>query len=279
MTNYFKTALLLGAMTGLIMAVGGLVGGRGGMLVALGIAAVMNLVSYWFSDKIVLKMHRAIPIEQDQSPELHAMVEGLCARAQMPKPRLYMLPQNAPNAFATGRNPQHGVVAVTQGLLDLMDREEVEGVIAHELAHIKNRDILISSIAATIGGAIGYLAFSARWSMLLGRGGRDNPLGIVGVLATAILAPLAATVIQMAVSRSREYAADATGAAIAGNPYGLANALKKLGGYSKRIPTQTSAATSHMFIVSPAIGGGLSKLFSTHPPVEERIRRLVGQGA
>ena len=277
MTNGLKTVFLLGLMTGLVLFVGGLVGGKSGMLLALIIAAALNLGSYWFSDKIVLRIHRAQPLDPAQAPELHQMVEGLCARAQMPKPRLYLLPQQAPNAFATGRNPKHGVVAVTQGLLELMNREEVEGVIAHELAHIKNRDILTSSIAATLGGAIGYLAFSARWGMLLGRGDRDNPLGMVGLLASAILAPLAATVIQMAVSRSREYAADATGAEIAGQPHGLANALRKLGTYSKRIPMQTNAAMSHMFIVSPAFGGGMAKLFSTHPPVEERIRRLVGQ--
>jgi heat shock protein HtpX len=278
-TNYLKTALLLGALTGLIMICGQLLGGNSGMLIALGFAAVFNFGSYWFSDKIVLKMYRAQPVTPEQAPELHSIVEGLVARAGIPKPTLYVLPNKAPNAFATGRNPSHAAVAVTSGLLELMEREEVEGVIAHELGHVKNRDILISSIAATIAGAITMLATMARWGAIFGGfGGRnDREGGIFGLLAMAILAPIAAVVIQMAVSRSREYAADATGARIAGQPHGLARALEKLGHYSKRIPMHSSPATSHMFIVTPLSGRSLASLFSTHPPIEERIRRLLGR--
>jgi heat shock protein HtpX len=280
-TNYLKTALLLGLMTGLILVCGQLLGGRTGLLLALGLAAVMNFGSYWFSDKIVLKMYRARPVTEQQAPRLHAIVDGLIARGGLPKPKLYVLPQQAPNAFATGRNPQHSAVAVTAGLLELMTDEEVEGVVAHELAHIKNRDILISSIAATIAGAVAMLASFARWGAIFGGfGGRDDREGgIIGLIAMAIVAPIVAMIIQMAVSRSREYAADATGADIAGNPHGLARALQKLGHYSKRVPMQSTPATSHMFIVKPLSGRGLKSLFSTHPPIEERIRRLVGRSA
>jgi heat shock protein HtpX len=278
-TNYLKTALLLGAMTGLILVCGRLLGGDTGMILALVLAAAMNFGSYWFSDKIVLATYRARPVSESEAPRLHAMVDGLVARAGLPKPKLYVLPQQAPNAFATGRNPQHAAVAVTRGLLELMNQEEVEGVLAHELAHVKNRDILISSIAATIAGAITLLASFARWGAIFGGlGGRDDREGgLFGLLAMAIFAPIAALVIQMAVSRSREYAADATGASIAGNPHGLARALEKLGAYSKRIPLDSSPATSHMFIVAPLSGRGLANLFSTHPPVAERIRRLLGR--
>jgi heat shock protein HtpX len=277
-TNYLKTALLLGLMTGLILVCGQLLGGRTGLLLALGLAAVMNFGSYWFSDKIVLKMYRARPVSESEAPRLHAIVNGLIARGGIPKPRLYVLPQQAPNAFATGRNPKHSAVAVTTGLLELMTDEEVEGVVAHELAHIKNRDILISSIAATIAGAIAMLASFARWGAIFGGfGGRDDREGgIIGLIAMAVVAPIAAMIIQMAVSRSREYAADATGAELAGNPHGLARALQKLGHYSKRVPMRSTPATSHMFIVKPLSGRGVMNLFSTHPPIEERIRRLVG---
>jgi len=277
-TNYLKTAMLLGLLTGLIMICGQLLGGNTGMLIALGVATVLNFGSYWFSDKIVLKMYRAKPVTPEQAPQLHAMVEGLVARAGLPMPTLYLLPEKSPNAFATGRNPEHAAVAVTQGLLEIMDREETEGVIAHELAHVKNRDILICSIAATIAGAITILGSMARWGAIVGGfGGRDDREGgIFGLLAMAIFAPMAAIVIQMAVSRSREFAADATGAKIAGQPHGLARALEKLGHYSKRVPMHATPATSHMFIVMPFSGRPLANLFSTHPPIEERIRRLRG---
>jgi heat shock protein HtpX len=280
-TNYVKTALLLGLMTGLILVCGQLLGGRSGMTIALVIAAVMNLGSYWFSDKIVLAMYRAKPVGESEAPRFHSIVDRLVARAGLPKPKLYVLPDPSPNAFATGRNPAHSAVAVTKGLLDLMDDEELEGVIAHELGHVKNRDILISSIAATIAGAITWVAHMAQWGAMFGGygGGRDDRGGSnpIALLAMAILAPIAAVIIQMAVSRSREYAADATGARFAGNPYGLARALEKLGHASGRIPMHATPATSHMFIVKPFTGQGLMNLFSTHPPLQERIRRLLGR--
>lgn len=277
--NYLKTALLLGALTGLILACGYLLGGQTGMVLALVLAAGLNFGSYWFSDKIVLARYRAKPVTESEAPRLHAMIDRLVARAGLPKPRLYILPEKAPNAFATGRNPAHAAVAVTAGLLETMDQEEVEGVIAHELAHIKNRDILISSVAATIAGAITILGSFARWGAIFGGfGGRnDREGGLLGMLAMAIVAPLAAVVIQMAVSRSREYGADAIGAEIVGHPHGLARALEKLGNYSRSVPLNASPATSHLFIVMPLAGGGLSQLFSTHPPIEERIRRLLGR--
>jgi heat shock protein HtpX len=277
--NYLKTALLLGALTGLIVVCGGLLGGRAGMLIAFVVAAGMNFASYWFSDKIVLARYKAKPVGPHEAPRLHAMLDGLCARAGLPKPRLYVLPERSPNAFATGRNPQHAAVAVTAGLLETMEQEEVEGVIAHELAHVKNRDILIASVAATIAGAITMLASIARFGAIFGGyGGRDDrDGGVLGTLAMAIIAPIAALVIQMAISRSREYAADAVGAQIAGNPYGLARALEKLDELGRRRPMEASPATSHMFIVMPLSGRGLTQLFSTHPPIEERVRRLIGR--
>jgi len=279
-TNYFKTALLLGLLTGLIVVCGRLLGGTTGMVIALGLAAVMNLVSYWFSDKIVLARYRAAPVEPAAAPRLHAIVDRLVARAGLPKPKLYVLPEAAPNAFATGRNPAHAAVAVTRGLLDQMSDEEIEGVLAHELAHVKNRDILIASVAATIAGAIAVLGSMARFGAIFGGGhtGRDERGGnVLELLVMAIVAPLAALIIQMAVSRSREYAADATGAQIAGSPYGLARALEKLDQASHRVPLDATPATSHMFIVMPLSGRGVLKLFSTHPPIPERIRRLLGR--
>lgn len=276
-TNYLKTTLLLGGMTGLVVLCGGLLGGRVGMGLALILAAGMNFGSYWFSDKIVLTRYRAKPVRESDAPRLHAMLDRLCIRARLPKPKLYLLPERAPNAFATGRSPGHAAVAVTAGMLETMDQEEVEGILAHELAHIQNRDILISSVAATIAGAITLLAVFARFGALFGGfGDRDQRgVGILGVLVTAIVAPIAALVIQMAVSRSREFAADASGARIAGTPRGLARALKKLGQSSERVPLSASPTTSHMFIVTPLSVGGLGNLFRTHPPIEERVRRLL----
>ena len=278
-TNYLRTALLLGLLTGLVLAVGAALGGQDGMVIALGLAAIMNFGSYWFSDKIVLRLYRAQPVEPDQAPRLHAIVDRLIARAGIPKPRLFVIPDASPNAFATGRNPGHAVVAATTGLLERMDDEELEGVIAHELAHVQNRDILISSIAATIAGAVSMLAHVAQWAMVFGGGSREERSGAnpLGMLFAIFLAPIVAVIVQMAVSRSREFAADATGARLAGSPYGLARALEKLHGYSQRVPMQAHPATSHMFIVMPLSGRGLLTLFSTHPPIEERIRRLLGR--
>lgn len=279
MSGYFRTALLLGLMTGLIVVIGGVLGGRAGMTIALVLAAGMNFFSYWFSDRIVLKMTRARQIGRQDSPQLFEMVETLASRAGIPMPKVYVTPEAAPNAFATGRNPEHAAVAVTRGLLETMSADELAGVLAHELGHIKNRDILISSIAATLAGAIAYVASMAKWAMIFGgRGGRDDAGGgIVGMLATIILAPIAAVVIQMAISRTREYAADTAGSEIAGNPYGLAQALEKLDSAAKRVPMHGTPAANHLYIVQPLTGGGLSRLFSTHPPIQERIRRLTGR--
>ena len=277
--NTLKTTVLLGLMTGLILAVGQLLGGTNGLMIALLIAAAMNFFSYWFSDKIVLAMYRAQPLGPEEAPELHTIIERLCARKNIPKPRVYLIPQDAPNAFATGRNPRHAAVAVTHGLLRLMDAEELEGVLAHELSHVTNRDILIGSVAATIAGAISMLAQMAHWALLFGgAGGRDdhgrgNPLG---ALVAIIVAPIAAMLIQMAISRSREFQADQCAAELSGNPHGLARALQKLSQASQRIPMAANPATTHMLIVAPFTGQSLMRLFSTHPPVEERIRRLIG---
>jgi heat shock protein HtpX len=278
--NTFKTLFLLTGLTVLILLAGEAIAGPRGLQLALIVAALMNLLSYWFSDKSALAMHRAQPLEKDQDPELHAIVEGLCAHSGLPKPRLYLLPAEAPNAFATGRNPQHAAVAVTQGLRRLMDREELEGIIAHELSHVRNRDILISSIAATLAGAIMLISRLGYWAMLFGgyRGGGDRDGGgALGMILGIILAPIAAIMIQMAISRSREYQADATAAEMVGHPHGLARALEKLGRYSEQIPMRTSPVTSHMFIVAPLSGGSFRKLFSTHPPIQERVRRLLGR--
>lgn len=278
--NGIKTAALLGALTGVLVVLGRVFGGPSGMIIALVFAAGINFFSYWFSDKVVLKMHRAVPVNRDQAPELHAIVEGLSARTGMPMPSLYVIKADAPNAFATGRNPSHAAVAVTTGILRILDRNELEGVLAHELAHVKNRDILISSIAATMAGAISIIASLARWGAIFGGfGGRDDrDGGIIGLLAAAIVAPLAAIVIQMAVSRSREYEADATGSRMAGNPYGLASALQKLEDYGKRVPPMSvSPAMNHLYIANPFSGRNMMKLFSTHPPIQERIRRLLGR--
>ena len=280
MGNWFKTTLLLGAMTALMIFFGDLLGGRHGMIIAFILAMGMNFFSYWFSDKIVLSMYGAQEIGPSDHPDLYNIVKELTYRANLPMPKVYIIPEESPNAFATGRNPEHAAVAVTKGLLKIMDREELKGVLAHEMAHVRNRDILIGSIAATMAGAIMILANMAKWSLFFG-GARDDEdegggLGIVGIIVMAVLAPIAAMLIQMAISRSREYHADSTGARFAGSPFGLANALEKLAEYSRRIPLNANPTTAHMFIVNPLSGSSIANLFSTHPPIEERIARLRG---
>ncbi len=270
--NTLKTVLLMTLMTLLLVALGGAIGGQGGATFALVMAGMMNFGSYWFSDRIVIAMYRGREVN---SGPLYEVVAELCQRNGLPMPRVYVLPQTTPNAFATGRNPQHAVVAATEGILQMLSRDELMGVMAHELAHVQNRDILIGSIAATIAGAISWLAHMAQWALIFG-GGRDdedsNPLAIIGMM---ILAPIAAMLVQMAISRSREYQADATGARFCGNPLSLASALRKLEAANRRLPMpQVNEATAHMFIVNPLKSGGIAGLFSTHPPMEERIRRL-----
>ena len=280
MGNWFKTTLLLGAMTVLIVWIGNLFGGRQGMVLAFILAMGMNFFSYWYSDKIVLKMYRAREVSPQDFPKLYEAVRQLSQNAGLPIPRVYIIPEESPNAFATGRNPEHAVVAVTEGLLKSMNDEEATGVLAHEMAHVRNRDILIGSIAATMAGAIMILATMARWTAFFGGGSQDDEggggLGAVGLIAMSILAPIAAMLIQMAISRSREYQADATGAHLAGNPEGLADALEKLGAASRRLPLKANPSTAHMFIVNPLSAGNMMSLFSTHPPLQERIARLRG---
>jgi len=280
--GYVKTALLLGILTAIIIAVGGMFGGQSGMVLALGLAAVMNLGAYWFSDKMVLAMYRAKPLSEHDAPEVHSIVQSLASRAGIPVPRIYLLPQEAPNAFATGRNPSHAAVAVTDGILRLLNREELEGVLAHELSHVRNRDILISSIAATLAGAIMVAARMAGFAAMFGgyRDRDDRGGNVLGMLATMLLAPLAATMIQLWVSRTREFAADASAAEIVGHPHGLVSALSKLESVNKRVPmVGADQATAHLFIVAPLTGGkALASLFSTHPPLDERIRRLLARG-
>lgn len=274
--NSLKTAVLLGALTGLLVLIGGYVGGQNGMLIAFLFAMGMNFFSYWFSDKIVLRMYRAQEVTPQQAPELHRMVQDLAMKAGLPMPRVYIIPGDTPNAFATGRNEKHAVVAVTEGILRILSREELEGVIGHELSHIKNRDILIGSIAATIAGAITMLANMAQWAAIFGgaRGDDDEGGGMIGMLAMAILAPVAAMLIQMAISRSREYLADDGGARVSGKPWALASALEKLQAASRAIPMNANPSTAHIFTVSPLSGRSFASLFSTHPPIEERIARL-----
>ncbi len=284
MTTRLRTWALMGALTALIVLFGRLLGGQSGMIFAFFLAAAMNFFSYWYSDKIVLSMYRAREVSPAESPELYRMVEYLAQRAGIPMPRVYIIPEKSPNAFATGRNPKHAVVAVTEGLLHLLDPEEVMGVLAHEIAHIKNRDILIGSIAATMAGAIMIIANMAQWLAFFGGASADDEegggvFGLIGLLLMAILAPIAATLIQMAISRSREFLADASGAAYSGNPEWLASALEKLGAYSGKIPMRARPETAHMFIVNPLSGGSLVNLFSTHPPLEERIARLRGMSS
>jgi heat shock protein HtpX len=271
--NTLKTAFLLTALTLFLILIGAWVGGRDGMILAFFIAAGMNFFSYFYSDKLALSMYRAQPVTREQLPRVYQIVERILPRMGIPMPKIYVIPNESPNAFATGRNPSHAAVAVTQGILNLLNDEELEGVLAHELGHVKNRDILTSSIAATLAGAITLLA---HFSGMFG-GGRDSR-NRGGGLLMFFLAPLAATLIQLAVSRSREYEADATGAHTTGNPYALASALQKLEAYSKRLPMQASPSTAHLFIVAPMIGGAsFANLFSTHPPMAKRIARLTGR--
>ncbi|MBI2059327.1 MAG: zinc metalloprotease HtpX [Nitrospirae bacterium] len=274
--NNLRTVFLLGTLTALLLFAGGMMGGQQGLTMALFMAGLMNFIAYFWSHKIVLAMYGAKEVSEAEAPDLHRIVNELAMRAGIPKPRVFIMPSEAPNAFATGRNPQHGVVAVTQGTLKLLSRNELEGVLAHEMGHIKNRDILIATMAATIAGAIGYLAHMAQFAAIFG-GGRsddDDRGGAGSLIFMAILIPIIAMLIQMAVSRSREYVADETGARLAGNPFGLADALQKLQAYSQRIPMGANPGTAHLFIVSPLSGRGVIQLLSTHPPIEERIARL-----
>jgi heat shock protein HtpX len=284
--NTFKSTLLLVVLMLFLIFVGDRVGGQNGMIVAFLISVAMNFTAYFFSDKIALKMYRAQPVTREQLPRAYQVVERLAAKDGLPMPKIYVIPSESPNAFATGRNPQHASVAVTHGILSLLNDEELEGVLAHELGHVKNRDILTSSIAATLAGAITLIARMGYWASLFGgygggngRGGRDRNGGGLGALLMIILAPIAASLIQLAISRSREYEADATGAHTTGNPYALASALQKLDDYSRRIPMMASPSSAHLFIVAPLLGGGggFGNLFSTHPPIKERIRRLIGR--
>jgi heat shock protein HtpX len=278
MSNVFKTGLLLAVLTVMLVLIGGAVGGRQGMLVAFFVAVVMNFVSYWFSDKMVLAAYGAQPIEEAAAPRLYAIVHRLATRAGIPMPRVYLIPSETPNAFATGRNPEHAVVAVTEGIMRILDEEELEGVLAHELSHVKNRDMLISTIAATLAGAITYLAHMAQWAAMFGGRGRDDEEGgsnPIAMILLAVLAPIAALLVQMAVSRSREFQADATGAKVAGKSWGLMKALEKLEMANQQMPmADATPATAHLFIVNPLSGATFMRLFSTHPPLEERIARL-----
>jgi heat shock protein HtpX len=267
-----RTTILMATLTGLFVVIGFLIGGQSTALIFLLVAAVFNLGAFWFSDKIALKMSGAKPLEESEAPRLYQMVRELTTRADLPMPKLYLIPQDQPNAFATGRSPKNSAVAVTRGITKLLSEDELRGVIAHELAHIRNRDVLVQSVAATIGGAITYLAYMLMW---FGGGDEsDSPLGLIGALAMVLLAPLAAGLIQMAISRQREYSADATGAEISGNPESLASALLRLEEGAKAIPMQVNQAAEPLYIVKPLRGGGIAGLFSTHPPIEERVRRL-----
>jgi heat shock protein HtpX len=274
--NGLKTALLLGGLTGVLLLLGYTIGGEAGLVLGFGLAAVMNLSAYWFSDRIALKMAGAREVSETQAPELHSLVANLAQVSGLPKPRVAMIESEAPNAFATGRNPENALVAVTTGILKLLDRRELSAVLSHELGHVRNRDILIGAVAATIAGAVTMIAQMGHFSMMFG--GRDDDEesggGIVGALLMLILAPLAAMLIQLAISRSREFGADETGAHLSGDPEALATALEKLEAYSKRIPLPVNPAVSHLFIVAPLTGVSLQKLFSSHPPTAERVARL-----
>ncbi len=274
--NTMKTFLLMALLSVMFVMIGGALGGQSGMTIALLFAGVMNFVSYWWSDKIVLKMYGAKELTRNDDPELFRMTEELTQRANLPMPKLYKIEGDQPNAFATGRDPNHSAVAVTEGITRLLTRDELRGVIAHELAHVKNRDILVGTVAATFAGAISYLANMAQWAMIFGGRNSDDEEGsnpVAGILMM-ILAPIAAMLVQMAISRSREFLADETGAQMSGNPLSLASALRRLHAEAERIPMNASPATAHMFIVNPLSGGSFMKLFSTHPPMEERIARL-----
>lgn len=277
MFNNMKTFMLLAALTALLIGAGMVMGGKNGLVLGLVFAVAMNFAGYWFSDKIALKMSGAREVSPAEAPELHSMVANLCQRAQLPMPRVYVTPDMQPNAFATGRDPQHAAVAVTQGIMRILDRDELEGVLAHELAHIKNRDILISSVAAMLAGAIAQMANFLQFSFLFGHADEEegNPLGMVGAIAAMIVAPIAASLVQFSISRAREFEADRVGAQICGRPMALANALLKLERGAMAIPMQNAnAGTAHMYIVNPLSMGLIAKLFSTHPPVPERVERL-----
>jgi len=276
MSNVFKTAMLLAVLTAMLVLIGGAIGGRHGMLIAFVMALVMNFASYWWSDKIVLAMYGARPVTEAEAPELYNMVHRLATKAGAPMPKLYIIPSEQPNAFATGRNPSHAAVAVTEGIMRILDAEELEGVLAHEMSHVINRDVLISTIAATLAGAITYLAHMAQWAAFMGGGRHDDedaPSPIAMVMM-AVVAPIAAMLVQLAVSRAREFQADASGARLAGRPWPLAKALEKLDMASHAIPMSANPATAHLFIVNPLRGESLMRLFSTHPSTEERIARL-----
>jgi heat shock protein HtpX len=276
--NGFKTFLLMGSLTVLLVLVGDALGGRGGAIFALIIAAGMNFFAYWFSDKIVLRMYRAREVDPNQEPELYSMVQELIQRAGLPMPKIYIMDNHTPNAFATGRNPEHAAVAVTTGIMRLLSRQELMGVLGHELSHIRHRDILIQTIAATFAGAISLIATMARWGAIFG-GGQDDDEGggnILFVFLFSMIASLAALLIQMAISRSREYIADEGGARLSGDPRYLASALKKLEMGVQRVPMDANPSTAHMFIVTPLRGGGVMSFFSTHPPIEKRVERLLG---
>ncbi len=275
--NTTKTIVLMVGLTVLLVMIGGAFGGRNGMIMAFIFASAMNLFSYWFSDKIVLRMYGAREVTEQDAPVLYGVTRDLAMKMEIPMPKVYVIPTQALNAFATGRNPKHAAVAATEGIIRMLSREELAGVMAHELAHVRNRDILIGTIAATIAGAISMLANMAQWAMIFGGGRRSDDEGngsAIGAIAMIIVAPIAAALIQMAISRSREYQADATGARVCGNPLSLANALRKLHLGAQRMPMDANPATAHMFIVNPLRGGGLVNLFSTHPPMEDRIARL-----
>ena len=279
MGNNIKTVILLTVMTVFLVLVGQALGGQNGAVMAFMLAAVMNFFSYFYSDKLAIFASGAQAVSREELPRVYQIVERLCAKTGLPMPKIYVIPTQSPNAFATGRNPQHASVAVTAGILDLLNDEEMEGVLAHELGHVRNRDILISSVAATIAGAVTILARMAGYAAMFGGGGRDRDRegGALGALFMMILAPIAAVLIQMAVSRSREYQADATGAHFTGNPHGLASALAKMEAYARRVPMQASPTTAHMYIIQPLLGGiTFGSLFSTHPPTAERIARLTG---